>query len=198
MTELKREGKIRYLGLSECSAETLRRACKVHHIAAVQVEYSPFSMEIEQNGLLKACRELGVAVVAYSPFSRGFLTGAIKSQNDFEPEDRRRAMPRYSKENFHKNMELVHAITALAEKKNATPGQLTLAWLMAQGSDIIPIPGTTKVKNFNENIDSLKIKLTAEEEKEIREKVEAAEITGDRYPQYMMGHLYVDTVPLKA
>ena len=197
MAELKKEGKIRYLGLSECSAETLRRACKVHHIAAVQVEYSPFSMEIEQNGLLEACRELGVAIVAYSPFSRGFLTGTIKSHDDFEPEDRRRVMPRYSKENFSKNMDLVHAITELAQKKSATPGQLTLAWLMAQGNDIIPIPGTTKVKNFDENMGSLDITLSKEEEQEIRQKVEAAEITGDRYPEYMMGHLYVDTVPTK-
>jgi len=196
MADLKKEGKIRYLGLSECSADTLRRACKVHHIAAVQVEYSPFSMDIEQNGLLEACRELGVAVVAYSPFSRGFLTGTIKSHDDFEPDDRRRVMPRYSKENFSKNMDLVQAITELATKKNATPGQLTLAWLMAQGNDIIPIPGTTKVKNFDENMGSLFITLTKEEEQEIRQKVQAAEITGDRYPKYMMGHLYVDTVPM--
>jgi len=153
-------------------------------------------MDIEQNGLLEACRELGVAVVAYSPFSRGFLTGTIKSHDDFEPDDRRRVMPRYSKENFSKNMDLVHAITELAKKKNATPGQLTLAWLMAQGNDIIPIPGTTKVKNFDENMGSLFITLTKEEEQEIRQKVQAAEITGDRYPKYMMGHLYVDTVPM--
>jgi aryl-alcohol dehydrogenase-like predicted oxidoreductase len=197
MAELKAEGKIRYLGLSECSAETLRRACKVHHIAAVQVEYSPFSMEIEQNDLLKTCRELGVAVVAYSPFSRGFLTGTIKSHDDFEPDDRRRAMPRYSKENFSKNMDLVNSITRIAEKKRVTPGQLTLAWLMAQGEDIIPIPGTTKVKNFDENMGSLEVKLAEEEEREIRELVEKAETSGDRYPDYMMGHLYVDTVPLK-
>ena len=197
MAELKKEGKIRYLGLSECSAETLRRACKVHHIAAVQVEYSPFSMEIEQNDLLQTCRELGVAVVAYSPFSRGFLTGTIKSHDDFEPEDRRRIMPRYSPDNFHKNMDLVHTLTALAEKKSATPGQLTLAWLMAQGEEIIPIPGTTKVKNFEENMGSLSIQLSKEEEAEIRQKVQDAEITGDRYPKHMMGHLYVDTVPLK-
>ena len=198
MAELKSQGKIRYLGLSECSAETLRRACKVHQIAAIQVEYSPFSMEIEQNELLKTCRELGVAVIAYSPFSRGFLTGTIKSHDDFEPDDRRRVMPRYSEENFHKNMDLVHVITAIAEKKNVTPGQLTLAWLMAQGNDIIPIPGTTKVKNFDENMSSLKVKLTSDEEKEIRQKVMATEITGDRYPKAMMGNLYVDTVPLKG
>ena len=197
MAELKKEGKIRHLGLSECSAESLRRACKVHQISAVQVEYSPFSMDIEHNDLVKTCRELGVAIVAYSPFSRGFLTGTIKSHDDFEPEDRRRAMPRYSKENFPKNIELVNAITELAKKKNATPGQLTLAWLMAQGDNVIPIPGTTKAKNFDENMGSLQIKLTSEEEQEIRQKVEAAEITGGRYPQHMMGYLYADTVPLK-
>jgi aryl-alcohol dehydrogenase-like predicted oxidoreductase len=198
MAGLKKEGKIRYLGLSECSAETLRRACKVHHIAAVQVEYSPFSMDIEQNGLLQACRELGVAVVAYSPFSRGFLTGTIKSPDDFEPNDRRRVMPRYSPENFHRNMKLVDSISTIAEKKGVTPGQLTLAWLMAQDELIIPIPGTTKEKNFDENMKSLEIQLTEEEEKEIRAKIDAAEITGDRYPEYMLGNLYVDTVPLKA
>jgi aryl-alcohol dehydrogenase-like predicted oxidoreductase len=197
MAELKKEGKIRYLGLSECSAETLRRACKVHHIAAVQVEYSPFSTDIEQNGLLKACRDLGVAIVAYSPFSRGFLTGTIKSHDDFEPDDRRRVMPRYSKENFSKNMELVEAISQIAKSKGATPGQLTLAWLMKQGEDIIPIPGTTKKMNFDENMGALDVKLTEEEERQIREKVEAAEIMGNRYPKYMLGHLYVDTAPLK-
>lgn len=185
MAELKKEGKIKYLGLSECSAETLRRACKVHHISAVQVEYSPFSMDIEQNGLLAACRELGVAIVAYSPFSRGILSGTIKSHDDFEPNDRRRAMPRYSEANFSKNMDLVHSITEIANKKGATPGQLTLAWLMAQGDDIIPIPGTTKAKNFDENMGSLDIKLTKEEEAEIRQKIEATEITGDRYPAYV-------------
>jgi aryl-alcohol dehydrogenase-like predicted oxidoreductase len=198
MKELKEEGKIRYLGLSECSAETLRRACKVHHIAAVQVEYSPFSMDIEQNGLLEACRELGVAVVAYSPFSRGFLTGAIKSPEDLEEGDRRQAMPRYSKENFHKNMDLVHSISEIAKKKGVTPGQLTLAWLMAQGKDIIPIPGTKRIELLNENLGSLDVKLSKEEEQEIRQKIQAAEVTGDRYPEYMMGHLYVDTPPLKS
>jgi aryl-alcohol dehydrogenase-like predicted oxidoreductase len=197
MAELKKEGKIKYLGLSECSAETLRRACKVHHIAAVQVEYSPFSMDIEQVGLLDTCRELGVAVIAYSPLSRGFLTGTIKSYDDMDEDDRRRIMPRFSKENFPNNMVLVEKLAAIAKEKGCTIGQLTLAWLMRQGTDIIPIPGTSKYKNFDENMGSLKVELSDEEDKAIREKVEAAEVTGDRYPKGMLANLLVTTVPLK-
>lgn len=197
MAELKKEGKIKYLGLSECSAETLRRACKVHHIAAVQVEYSPFSMDIEQMGLLDTCRELGVAVIAYSPLSRGFLTGTIKSHDDMDEDDRRRIMPRFSKENFPNNMVLVEKLAAIAKEKGCTIGQLTLAWLMRQGTDIIPIPGTSKYKNFDENMGSLKVELSDEEDKAIREKVEAAEVTGDRYPKGMLANLLVTTVPLK-
>jgi aryl-alcohol dehydrogenase-like predicted oxidoreductase len=197
MAELKKEGKIKYLGLSECSAETLRRACKVHHIAAVQVEYSPFSMDIEQVGLLDTCRELGVAVIAYSPLSRGFLTGTIKSYDDMDEDDRRRIMPRFSKETFPNNMVLVEKLAAIAKEKGCTIGQLTLAWLMRQGTDIIPIPGTSKYKNFDENMGSLKVELSDEEDKAIREKVEAAEVTGDRYPKGMLANLLVTTVPLK-
>lgn len=199
MAELKKEGKITYLGLSECSAMTLRRACKVHHISAVQVEYSPFSMDIEDKtvGLLETCRELGVAVVAYSPLSRGFLTGTIKSWDDMEEGDRRRVMPRFSKENFPNNLKLVDTLQNLAAKKSITSGQLTLAWLLRQGHDIIPIPGTSKYKNFDENMASLKVELTDEEDKEIRAAVEKAEITGDRYPKAMLGILLADTVPLK-
>lgn len=137
-----REGKIKYLGLSEISADTLRRAYEVHPIDAVQVEYSPFSLEIEdpQVGLLKACRELGVAVIAYSPLGRGLLTGAVRSPDDFGETDFRKFIPRYSEENFPKNLELVDTLAAIAARKKCTPGQLTLAWLMAQGDDIIPIP----------------------------------------------------------
>ena len=137
-----REGKIDYLGLSEVSSETLRRACKVHHIAAVQMEYSPFALDIEdpQIALLKTCRELGVATIAYSPLGRGFLTGAYKSPADFEEGDFRKFAPRFSEENFPKNLKLVDQLTMIANKKNCTTGQLSLAWLMAQGEDIIPIP----------------------------------------------------------
>ena len=137
-----RDGKIKYLGLSEVSSSTLRRACQVHHIDAVQMEYSPFAVDIEdpQIALLKTCRELGVATVAYSPLGRGFLTGAYKSPDDFDKNDFRRLCPQFSEENFGKNITLVDTLFKLAEKKGCTAGQLTLAWLLEQGDDIIPIP----------------------------------------------------------
>jgi aryl-alcohol dehydrogenase-like predicted oxidoreductase len=142
VAELKKEGKINYLGLSECSAETLRRACKVHRIAAVQIEYSPFTLDIEDPkiGLLKACRELGVAVVAYSPLGRGFLTGRYKGPEDFDEGDFRKFAPRFSKENFPKNLELVEQIQKVARKKGVSSGQLVLAFLMAQGACLVSLP----------------------------------------------------------
>ncbi|PSS27093.1 hypothetical protein M430DRAFT_94091 [Amorphotheca resinae ATCC 22711] len=198
LVELKNEGKIKYLGLSEVSAATLRRACKVHHIDAVQMEYSPFSIDIEkpQIDLLRTCRELGVAVIAYSPLGRGFLTGQYRSRADFEEGDFRLISPRFSEENFPKNLKLVDGIAALAQKKKITPGQLTLAWLLAQGDDIIPIPGTKKIKYLEENLGALDVKLTSEEEKEIRQLVEAAEVHGGRYADTMVSHLFADTPPL--
>jgi len=200
MVELKNEGKIKYLGLSEVSADTLRRACKVHHIDAVQIEYSPFAIDIENPSvnLLKTCRELGVATVAYSPLGRGFLTGAYRSPTDFEEGDFRTFAPRFSAENFPKNLKLVDSISALAKKKNCTPGQLTLAWLLAQGDDIIPIPGTKKIKYLEENLGALDVKLSASEEKEIRAEVEKTEVHGSRYPEAFMASLFADTVPLDA
>ncbi|KAL8674741.1 MAG: hypothetical protein Q9168_000825 [Polycauliona sp. 1 TL-2023] len=142
MVELKKEGKIRFMGLSEVSSETLRRAHAAHRIACVQMEYSPFAMDIEDSkiALLKTCRELGVATVAYSPLGRGFLTGAYKSPADFEEGDFRAYSPRFSKENFPKNLELVRHLEEIAKKKKCTSGQLSLAWLLSQGEDIFPIP----------------------------------------------------------
>lgn len=198
MVELKKEGKINYLGLSEVSSETLRRACKVHHIAAVQVEYSPFALEIEseQVDLLKTCRELGVAVVAYSPLNRGMLSSALKSPDDFEQSDFRRFAPRFSAENFPKNLKLVDQLTSVANKKGVTPAQLTLAWLMAQGDDIFPIPGTTKAARLEENLGSFKVNLSKEEEQTIRKACDEAEIGGTRYPESFMQSCYADTPPL--
>lgn len=198
MAELKKAGKIKYLGLSEVSSETLRRAHKVHPITAVQIEYSPFALEIEsaQVDLLKTCRELGVAVVAYSPLSRGLLTGAIKSPNDLEENDFRRGLPRFSEENFSKNIKLVDSITSTAREKNITPGQLTLAWLLAQGDDIFPIPGTTKIARLDENIGSLRVKLSKEEEQTFRKACEEAVVEGTRYPEGWMSSLFADTPPL--
>ena len=137
-----REGKIGAIGLSEVSAATIRRAEKVHHIDAVQLEYSPFALDIEspEIGILETCRELGIAVVAYSPLGRGFLTGQIKSPDDFEEGDFRIHAPRFNKENFPKNLKLVENLQEIAKKKGCTSGQLSLAWLLGQGDDIIPIP----------------------------------------------------------
>ncbi|TKA65594.1 hypothetical protein B0A49_04875 [Cryomyces minteri] len=192
MAQLKKEGKIKYLGLSECSSESLRRAHNVHPISAVQIEYSPFSLDIEnpQIGLLQTCRELGVAVVAYSPIGRGMITGHLRSPDDFEDNDFRRLSPRFSKENFPKNLEL-------AKNKGVTASQLTLAWLLAQGDDIIPIPGTTRVDRLEENVGALNVKLTKEEEQAIRKACEDAEVHGGRYPEAMSSALFADTPELK-
>ena len=200
MVELKNEGKFKYLGISECSSETLRRAYAVHPITACQIEYSPFTLDIESPKieLLKTCRELGVAVVAYSPIGRGMISGEIRKPDDFEEGDFRRNAPRFSAENFPKNLELVDKIHALAKKKNATPSQLTLAWLLAQGDDIVPIPGTTRIHRLQENLDSLKITLSSAEEREIRQACENADVSGDRYPEPMMKSLFGNTPPLTA
>ncbi len=189
------EGKIKYLGLSECSSTSLRRAHAIHPISAVQIEYSPFSLDIEspQVNLLATCRELGVAVVAYSPLGRGFVTGQYKSPDDFEEGDFRRFAPRFSAENFPKNLKLVDEIVRLAGQKGCTPSQLTLAWLLAQGEDIIPIPGTTKVKYLEENVRALEVRLTEREVGDIRRAVEGAEVHGSRYPEEWMGTLFADT-----
>jgi aryl-alcohol dehydrogenase-like predicted oxidoreductase len=195
-----REGKIKYLGLSEISSDTLRRACKVHHIDAVQIEYSPFAIDIEtpQINLLKTCRELGVAIIAYSPLGRGMLTGAYTSPSDFEEGDFRRYAPRFSEENFPKNLVLVENLQKIAKKKGCTPGQLTLAWLLAQGDDVIPIPGTKKIKYLEENLGALNVKLTEAEEREIRGLVESAEAHGLRYPPTMAEYCFADTPALNA
>lgn len=199
LKDLQEEGKIKYIGLSECSSEALRRACSVVHIDAVQIEYSPFSLDIEspQIGLLKTCRELGVAVVCYSPIGRGLITGSLRSVDDLEEGDFRRFAPRFSKENFGKNLKLVDQIGELAKKKGCTATQLTLAWLLAQGNDIFPIPGTTNEKRLVENLASLDISLSKEEEKAFRDAVDAAEVHGSRYPDAFVKGLYVTTAPLK-
>ncbi|KAL9632557.1 MAG: hypothetical protein Q9204_003735 [Flavoplaca sp. TL-2023a] len=183
MAELKKEGKIRYLGLSEVSSETLRRAHAVHPIACVQMEYSPFAMDIEDPkiALLKTCRELGVATVAYSPLGRGLLTGVYKSPADFEEGDFRKLSPRFSEENFPKNLELVEHLEEIAKKKNCTSGQLS---------------GTKKIKYLEENLKSLDVVLSAAENNEIRKAIEKVEMVGERYPEALMKELFGDTPPL--
>ncbi|KIM94351.1 hypothetical protein OIDMADRAFT_45760 [Oidiodendron maius Zn] len=198
MVELKKEGKIGYLGLSEVSSATLKRACTVHHISAVEIEYSPFALDIEseQIKLLQTCRELGVAVIAYSPLGRGMLTGRYTSLHDFDEGDGRRFLPRFSPENFPKNLVLVRDLMAMAANKGCAPSQLTLAWLMAQGLDIIPLPGTTRVKNLKENLGALDVRLTDKEVAEIRKVVEDAEVYGERYPEGFVAETFRDTPPL--
>ncbi|KAF6220732.1 hypothetical protein HO133_003165 [Letharia lupina] len=194
-------GKVRYLGLSECSSTTLRRAMTIHPIHAVQIEYSPFTLDIENasgTNLLATCRELGVATVAYSPLGRGVLTGQYKSAEDFGPGDWRRNMPRFSAENFPKNLELVDKLSAIAKMKGCTTGQLTLAWLMEQGPDVIPIPGTKKAKYLEENLGSLRVVLSEGEAGEIREAVEGCVTSGDRYPGVMAKVCFGDTPELEG
>jgi aryl-alcohol dehydrogenase-like predicted oxidoreductase len=195
MVELQKEGKIKYLGISECSSETLRRASKIAKISAVQVEYSPWALEIEsaQIDLLKTCRELGVAVIAYSPIGRGMLSGTIRSPDDLGEGDFRKMAPRFAPENFDKNLKLVDSLEAIAKEKGVTTTQLVLAWLLEQGEDVIPIPGTTKVDRLVENLGSLDVKLSKQEEKKIRSAIEGAEVRGTRYAEAFMKVCYADT-----
>ncbi|KAF8581281.1 Aldo/keto reductase [Ramaria rubella] len=200
MAELVKAGKVRHLGLSECSSDGLRRAHAVHPIAAVQVEYSPFVLAIEDPkiSLLKTARELGVKIVAYSPLGRGFLTGQIKSVDDLEDNDFRKRIPLY-RENFPKILALSDHLKAIGAKHGGTAGQAALAWLLAQGDDIIPIPGTKSVKYLEENIAAAKIALTTQDIKEIRDAIGKAGLTNtsERYPPGMTELLFVDSPPLK-
>jgi len=181
---LSSQGKIRYLGLSEVSGSTIRRAHAVHPISAVQVEYNLCCLDIEspQFAVLETCRELGIAVIAYSPVGRGLLTGQIKSFDDLPERDFRRLRPRYSRENFPKILKLVAAIDAIAKTHGCTPAQVCLAWLLAQGEEVIPIPGTRTAQRMEENTAAADIKLTPDEVKQLRATAEACELTGDRYP----------------
>ncbi|RQM07475.1 hypothetical protein DH86_00003142 [Scytalidium sp. 3C] len=199
MAELKAEGKIRYLGLSECSATTLRRAHKVHPIAAAQMEFSPFALEIEseQTGFLKAARELGVKIVAYSPLGRGFLTGTIRSRNDLDKTDNRFQHPRFSEEHFADNLKLVDQLAAIAKEKGCTPGQLSLAWVLAQGEDFIPIPGTKRIKYLEENAQAVNVPFSKEDEARVRKAIESVGgMKGARYPPAMMDKCFGDTPEL--
>ncbi|KAJ3294317.1 hypothetical protein HDU79_011190 [Rhizoclosmatium sp. JEL0117] len=181
LAELVKEGKIRYIGLSEASAETIRRAHKIHPIAAVQLEYSPWTLDIEQNGILSTCNELGIAVVAFSPLGRGFLTGQYKSVDDFAPDDARRNMPRFQGEAFAQNLKIVDALQELATKKGVSLTQLTLAWVMRQGPNVIPIPGTKSVARLNENLGALSVTLTDEEDAAVRKVINSVPAVGERY-----------------
>jgi aryl-alcohol dehydrogenase-like predicted oxidoreductase len=185
MAQLVKEGKVRYLGLSEASAETLRRAVKVHPIAALQTEYSLWTRDPE-GGILAACRELGIGFVAYSPLGRGFLTGQFKKFEDLTADDYRRNSPRFQGENFQKNLDLVRRVEEIAAERKCKPSQLALAWVLAQGSDIVPIPGTKRRKYLEENVGALEVKLTKEDLRRIEEVFPADAAAGGRYPEHMM------------
>ncbi|KAG8755311.1 hypothetical protein FRC14_004153 [Serendipita sp. 396] len=181
LKKLQEEGKVKYLGISEATAEEIRRAHAVTPISAVQIEFSPWTPDIRDNGILDTCRELGIAIVAYSPLGRGFLTGAYKTPEDFEEGDFRRSNPRFQGEAFKENLKLVDALKELADKKGVTPGQLTLAWVLAQGDDFFAIPGTKKTKYLKENVGSRDVTLSAEDCKAIDEIVNRIKVIGERY-----------------
>jgi len=185
LADLVREGKIRYIGLSEASAETIRRAHKVHPIAALQSEYSLWTRDPEDD-VLSTTRELGIAFVAYSPLGRGFLTGQIKRFEDLAPDDYRRFSPRFQGGNLQKNLDLVARVESIAKVKNCTPGQLALAWLLAQGDDIIPIPGTKRRKYLEENFGALSVELSADDLRRIDAAAPHGAASGERYPEHMM------------
>ena len=185
MTRLVEEGKALHLGLSEASVETIRRAQAVHPIAALQTEYSLWSRDPE-DGHLAVCRELGIGFVAYSPLGRGFLTGQIKSFDDLAEDDYRRYSPRLQGENFNKNLELVRRIEQSAAEKGCTPAQLALAWVLAQGPDIVPIPGTKRRKYLEENVAALEVEITPEDLRRIDEVAPKGAAAGTRYPEASM------------
>jgi aryl-alcohol dehydrogenase-like predicted oxidoreductase len=188
LADLVQAGKLRYIGLSEASAATLERACKVHPVTALQSEYSLWTRDPEHD-VLAACRRLGVGFVPYSPLGRGFLTGAIKRPEDFAEDDYRRMSPRFQGENFGKNLALVDKVKTLAAEIGCTPGQLALAWVLAQGDDIVPIPGTKRRSYLDENVGALAVRLSPAQLAALDAAFPFNAAAGDRYPASMMGAL---------
>jgi aryl-alcohol dehydrogenase-like predicted oxidoreductase len=185
MAELVRAGKVRYLGLSEAGPQTIRRAHQIHPISALQSEYSLWSRDPEAE-IMPALRELGIGFVPYCPLGRGFLTGRIRRFEDLEPDDYRRSSPRFQGENFAKNLELVKRIEEIAAKKGVTTGQLALAWVLAQGKNIVPIPGTKRRNHLEENIAALRVELTEKDLSDIESAMPPGAVSGTRYPEAMM------------
>jgi len=186
MARLVEQGKVRYLGLSEAAPDTIRRAHAVHPITAVQSEYSLWSREMEDNGVLATVRELGIGFVPYAPLGRGFLTGAIQSPDDFEADDYRRTSPRFQGEHFAHNLALVEHIKQMAADRGISAGQLALAWVLAQGEDLVPIPGTRQPARLRENLDALDIRLSADELARINAIFPPDAASGARYPEAAM------------
>jgi len=185
MAELVRQGKVRFLGLSEASPEAIRRAQAVHPITALQSEYSLWTRDPEDE-VLPTCRELGIGFVPYSPLGRGFLTGKIQKPEDLPADDYRRTTPRFQGDNFQRNFDIVKRVEEIAREKRCTPAQLALAWVLAQGNDIVPIPGTKRRKYLQENIGALDVVLTNEDLAHIEEVAPKNAFAGSRYPEAMM------------
>jgi len=185
LSELVQAGRIRYIGLSEAGANTLRRAVKVHPIAALQTEYSLWTRDPEEE-ILPTCRELGIGFVAYSPLGRGFLTGQFKKFEDLEADDYRRFSPRFQGDNFQKNLDLVKQVELMAREKDCQPSQLALAWVLAQGDDVVPIPGTKRRKYLEENARAVEIDLTIDDLRRLNEVFPTGAAAGMRYPEHMM------------
>jgi len=188
LAQLVEQGKVRHIGLSEAGPDTLRRASAVHPITALQTEYSLWSRDIEES-ILDACREQGIGIVPYSPLGRGFLSGAIKSPNDLDEDDWRRENPRFQGENFKKNLKLVARIEDLAKEKKCTASQLALAWLLAQGPDVVPIPGTRRKERLDENAGAVNVTLSSDELAHVDEVVPKDMAAGTRYPEAQMAAL---------
>ena len=182
MAGLVTAGKVRYLGLSEASSQTIERAARVHPITALQTEFSLWSRDLEENGVLATCRRLGIALVAYSPLGRGFLTGALARPEDLAPDDFRRNNPRFQGENFSRNLRLVEQVRALAAEKGCTAAQLALAWVLAQGEDIVAIPGTKRRSRLEENLGALEVRLSREDLEALDRVFPLGAAAGTRYP----------------
>ena len=179
--ELVAAGKVRYLGISEAAPQTIRRAHATHPLSAVQTEYSLFTRDVEDDGVLATVRELGIGFVPYSPLGRGFLSGRIRSIDDFDTDDFRRSSPRFQGENFTKNLEVLDQVVAIAERKGVTPSQLALAWVLAQGTDIVPIPGTRRIANLQENVAAVDITLSDDDLAAIDQVAPVGIAAGERY-----------------
>jgi aryl-alcohol dehydrogenase-like predicted oxidoreductase len=186
MAELVQEGKVRTLGLSEAGAETLKRAARIHPITALQSEYSLWSRDVESNGVLAACRELGITFVPYSPLGRGFLTGTIQKTDDLDPSDWRRTNPRFQEQALDANLKLAETVKKIANRKGCTPAQLALAWILAKGTDVVPIPGTKRLKYLEENMGAVKVNLNENDLVEIDKEFRQVPVHGDRYTPDMM------------
>ncbi len=185
MADMVKEGKVKYIGLSEVSPETIRKAHAIHPLTAVQTEYSLFEREPEANGVIEVLKELGIGFIAYSPLGRGFITGELKSPDDFAENDFRRGIPRFQGENFYKNLDLLKQIQTLAAKKGISAGQLALAWVIAQGA--VPIPGTKRVSRIEENAAASNVVFTAEEKASLESIIPVGITAGNRYDEWGMG-----------